>query len=295
MPDSDRYQTSSQRPGLPKGTQPLGRQGTRPLGTMELPAAEVDSLLVSAGETLTRLAPTIARLVVACLAAGLALPGVEPAVVSEATEDEVRALASILRADPEIARRVQMAIFHLQEAEKARAQTLATRQRTWAEALKRHLYLLERLPEELAMAPAIAALFGPAPAPAAPLDTRERLAQKSARQAVLVRAEALASRLESPLALLARAIAPGGPALGGWLDAEVRQARLWGFKLANEDALKSTIREAGVRHQKLVSALRAAWEGEPLGPLEAAVARLEESLSALQASPLVRELFPAVD
>lgn len=296
MPDPDRFQATGQLPGASRGTQPLGRPGTRPLGTSELPAVELESLLASAGAALARLAPVVARLIAACRAADLPLPGVEAEASADVPEAEVGELAAALRAAPDVAKQVQVAVFRVQEAEKARAQTAATGQRAWAEALKRQLYLLDRMPEELAAAPAIASLFGQGPpVQAPPLDTHDRVRQKAARQAVLVRAQALASRLEAPLTLLARAIAPAGTGelgIGGWLAADAREARIWGFKLAKEEQLKAQIFEARARHAALVAHLPAAWAGEPIAPVEEALAAMEASIQALQGHPLVRELFP---
>lgn len=295
------------------GTRQLTGPGTRPLTDPGSLKSQVEALLAKGNGTLQNLEPRMELLIRSCGACGLPLPGVDYGAfkhpVSPKGEQIIGYVAGVLKTNQALARQVQVAVFRFQEASKAVDTATAsvaagTLRPEILEDLKLKLFYMSRLHEEFKGDPVLAQLFpppqtmtGPLKRPGtAPLSMADRLKAKQARQAILHKAEVLASKLGPKIEVVKLTIeAVEKPSLniGQLFTPATRQARLIAMSLGNNKELVDQLRQAVTLYEKLQKMLPDARTSEDdLEPLKDVIQPLSQLALTFKQNAVIKDLFP---
>lgn len=295
------------------GTTPLRNSGTRPLVDRAALRANTEAMITKGRQSLTNLEPRIELLMRSCLSADLAMPGVEVGdfkhPLSPKGEQIVAYLVSAYRQSAAIARSVQVAVFRFQDAAKTTDRAEAalaenTLQPALLEELKLKLFYLTRYHEEFKADRVLSQLF-PAPQTAAlpqkpggtgQLSTVERLKAKQAQQALLHKAELLASRLAPKMEIIVLTLEmldkPQGLNMGSLFTPTTRQARLISMGISTNPTLIEQLRETRALFAKLQELLPEARKTGEIDALKETIFPLSKLALTLRGHAMLKELFP---
>lgn len=315
LQNRDTYQRQTGMLTPQEGTKPLAPRPQMDAGVLR---ATTEGVINKARKSITNLEPRIELLERSCEAANLPVPGVEIGnykhPLSPKGEQIVTYLQGVYRANPPLAKTVQVVVFRFHDAERVvnRAQGAIdadSMEVQLLEELKLKCFYLARFHEEfkgdrvlsqLFPAPATAQVkAGPQPgaAPPAPMSTVERLKLKQAREAVLHKAEILAANLAPKMEILKAALemAEQGKAamnVGAMFTPETRQARFVAMGVGADKALVAQLKEAHRLFGQLQDKLKEARKGGDIDELKETVYPLGRLSVTFKKHAMLKDLFP---
>lgn len=315
MQNRDSFQRQTSPFQGPGGTRPLNPGGTRPLLDPSALKAQLEDVIAKAKQSIENLEPRIELLLRACRNQDVQVPGVEDRELRHPLtpkgEKILVYLEKILRTNPAIGREVQVASFRFREAERALEAAIDGMEQQLLhsgllEELRLKLFYLSRFHEGFRADPVLTQLFPP-PEPAAgntsntggtgsaALSNVDRLKQKQAREALLMKVETFSSGLAPKMEVLNLALEmldKPGLNIGALFTPATRQARMLAFGLGSEKALLAQLREACALYGKLQSQLAEARRGGDTDPLKETIYPLSRLTIACRQHALLKDLFP---
>jgi hypothetical protein len=304
-------------PGQP-GTQPLNRgRGTRPLMDVNVLRLELEQTLSKAGRLSTSLENRMELLFHACQAIDLAVPGVYQMEFKHAVSPQgkkiIAYLEKVLVVKPDLAKKVQVAIFRYQEANEAHKEAREALKsgifdETMLEQLKLKFFYLTNYHEEFKDDPLLAQMFpapkgtgtGPLKGGTGQMMPQEIRKYRQQREIAVRRAETILKLLtpgmekaKTMLDMMEDKNAKGKSLFDIFNPAQ-RQDRLLAQRLKEDPKCTQIVRNAHALYLQMTDLTREVKRGGQYERLQEAIDLMGQMAGIWSIHHLLREFFPTL-
>lgn len=300
------------------GTQPLNRtRGTKPLMDESVLRLELEQTLSKAARLSTVLENRMELLFHACQSAGLSVPGVYEMEFKHAVSPQgkkiVAYLEKIVHVKPDLARKIQVAIFRYQEATEAHKEARQalksnTFDETMLEQIKLKFFYLANYHQEFAEDPLLAQMFpkpggtgtGPLRGNTGQMMPQEIRKYRQMREITVRRAETILKLLQPGMEKAKLMLdhmndeTSRGKSLFDIFNPAQRQERLLAQRLKEDPRCTQVLRNAFTLYQKMHGITQEVKRGGAYEPLQETIDYMGQLASIWTSHHLLREFFPSL-